>query len=116
MKTTIPQPISAPTSVGSGEQPFSYPTAREFVEPEWRRLPGYREVTRSEWESALWQRKNTVKNLQELQQVFGPLLPESLLLSIERDQQERATMSLLVPPQMLKTINERDHLNDPQRR
>ena len=116
MKTTVPQQTAAPTSVGSGEQPFSYPTAREFVEPDWRRLPGYREVTRSEWESALWQRKNTVKNLQELQQVFGPLLPESLLLGIERDQQERATMSLLVPPQMLNTMNERDLWNDPLRR
>jgi lysine 2,3-aminomutase len=86
------------------------------LEPDWRRLPGYREVTPEEWESALWQRKHTVKNLKELQQVFGPLLPESLLRGIERDQRELATMSLLVPPQMLNTMNERDLWNDPLRR
>ena len=102
--------------VRSGEQPFHYPLLRAFVEPDWRRLPGYREVTLAEWESALWQRKHTVKNLQELKQVFGPLMPESLLLGIESDQRERATMSILVPPQMLNTMNEADLWNDPLRR
>jgi lysine 2,3-aminomutase len=48
--------------------------------------------------------------------VFGPLLPQSLLRGIERDQRERATMSLLVPPQMLNTMNETELWNDPLRR
>jgi lysine 2,3-aminomutase len=48
--------------------------------------------------------------------VFGALLPDSLLKSIERDQRERATMSILVPPQMLNTMNEQDLWNDPVRR
>jgi lysine 2,3-aminomutase len=116
MKMNISKETLAQTAARSGQQPFSYPTGREFVEPDWRRLPGFREVTRSEWESALWQRKNTVKNLRQLQAVFGPLFPESLLRSIERDQRERATMSLLVPPQMLNTMNESDLWNDPLRR
>ncbi|HYV19968.1 MAG TPA: lysine 2,3-aminomutase [Verrucomicrobiae bacterium] len=102
--------------VRSGEQPFRYDSARPFVEPDWRRFPGYRDVTAEQWESALWQRKNTVKNLKELAQVFGPLLPETLLRGIERDQRERATMSLLIPPQMLNTMDERDLWNDPLRR
>ena len=108
-----------PTSTratGPANQPFKYPSVREFVEPDWRRLPGYRDVEQSEWESAVWQRKHTVKNLKELRQALGSLLPDSLLESVQRDQRERATMSLLIPPQMLNTMNERDLWNDPLRR
>jgi lysine 2,3-aminomutase len=112
----MPEETRAATTVRPGGQPFGYPLGREFVEPDWRRLPGYRQVTRPEWESAVWQRKHTVKNLQELQQAFGSLIPETLLRGIERDQRERATMSILVPPQMLNTMNERDLWNDPLRR
>ncbi len=98
------------------EQPFKYPLQREFVEPDWRRLPGYRSVTPPEWESALWQRRHTVKNLKELKEVYGDLLPEDLARGIERDQRERATMSLLMPPQMINCMDERDLWGDPVRR
>ena len=102
------------TSAGPAQQPFSYPLRREFVEPDWTRLPGYKGVTQAEWESALWQRKHTVKNLKELKAALGPLLPDDLLASMERDQRERATMSILVPPQMLNTMDETDLWNDPR--
>lgn len=101
---------------GRIQQPYEYPRRRALVEPDWRRLPGYANVTQAEWESALWQRKNTVKNLAELKEVFGALIPESLLASIQRDQNERATMSLLVPPQMLNVMDENDLWADPVRR
>lgn len=97
------------------EQPFKYPLEREYAEPDWRRLPGYKAVTREQWENATWQRKNTVKNLRELKEVFGPFVPDDLLASVERDQAERATMSILLPPQMLNTMNERDLWHDPVR-
>lgn len=109
-------PMRAKAAAGAAPQPFVYPLRREFTEPDWRRLPGYKDVTEADWESALWQRRHTVKNLKELKAVFGPLLPDSLLASIERDQKERATMSLLLPPQMLNTMNEQDLWNDPVRR
>ncbi|MBI1951428.1 MAG: lysine 2,3-aminomutase [Acidobacteria bacterium] len=101
---------------GAAEQPFHYPLKREFVEPDWRRLPGFRDATRTEWESALWQRKHTIKSLKELKEALGRLLPDTLLAGIERDQKDRATMSLLVPPQMLNTMNLEDLWNDPVRR
>src|SRR6185503_7173582 len=44
------------------------------------------------------------------------LLPEPLLKAMERDQHERATMSILITPQMLNTMNEKDLWNDPVRR
>ena len=97
-------------------QPYRYPPQREFAEPDWRRLPGYKNVTAEEWRTAIWQRKHTVKNLRELKETFGDLIPENLLRSIERDQKERATMSLLIPPQMINTMNEKDLWNDPVRR
>ena len=89
----------------SAEQPFRYPLERAYAEPDWTRLPGYRDVTSTEWESALWQRKNTVKNLAELKGVLGDLLPDDLAASIERDQRERATMSLLITPHMINTLD-----------
>ena len=30
----------------AAEQPFEYPLKREYVEPDWKRLPGYADVTR----------------------------------------------------------------------
>ena len=100
----------------AASQPFTYPLQREWAEPDWRRLPGFRDVTRTEWETAQWQRAHTVKNLRQLLATFGDLFPADLLASVERDQAERATMSMLLPPQMLNTMDERDLWNDPVRR
>jgi lysine 2,3-aminomutase len=88
----------------------------DFAEPDWRRLPGFRNVSKSEWESSTWQLSNSVKNVRQLAEVFGCHLPDALADDIERDQQEYATMSLLVPPQMLNTMDERSLWEDPVRR
>ena len=76
----------------AADQPYQYPPQRDFVEPDWRRIPGYKDVTDQEWGSARWQRQHSVKNLEALKKVLGPLLPEDLAKSIERDGRERATM------------------------
>ena len=96
-------------------QPFSYPLKREYKEPDWRRLPGYKEVTKEQWESALWQRQHSVKNLKELKDVFGEHLTDRLAEDIAQDQRETATMSLLIPPQMLNCMDEKDLKADPIR-
>jgi lysine 2,3-aminomutase len=85
-------------------QPYAY-RHRELVEPDWRRFPGWRDVTAAEWESAQWQRAHCVKNVRQLRQVMGDLLSDDLYADLERDQRERATMSMLVPPQMLNTMD-----------
>jgi lysine 2,3-aminomutase len=97
-------------------QPFNYPLTREFVEPDWTRLPGYRDATKEQWESAQWQRAHTVKNLKEFSEALGEFLEEELLEDIRRDQEERATMSMLLPPQMINTMLEGDLRADPIRR
>ena len=98
------------------QQPYRYPARPTLEEPDWRRLPGYRDVSDQEWRNPKWQRQQSVKNLDALKRVFGDLLPDDLTRSIERDQKERATMSMLVPPQMLNTMDERDLWHDPVRR
>jgi lysine 2,3-aminomutase len=85
------------------EQPYEY-TARELAEPDWRRLPGFADVTRQEWRSAQWQRAHCVKNVRQLRGVYGDLLDEAFYADVEADQAGRATMSLLLPPQMLNTM------------
>jgi lysine 2,3-aminomutase len=100
----------------AGDQPFTYPLTREYVEPDWRRLPAYRDVTEEQWNSAQWQRAHTVKNLKEFKEALGEHLTDELYADIERDQQERATMSMLIPPQMINTMIESDLYADPVRR
>ena len=85
------------------EQPYRY-TRQHLVEPDWRRLPGWRDVTVADWESAQWQRAHCVKNIGQLRAVYGDLIEDRFYDDLARDQAERATMSLLLPPQMLNTI------------
>jgi lysine 2,3-aminomutase len=85
------------------EQPYPY-RRTELVEPDWTRFPGWRDVTREEWESAQWQRAHCVKNLRQLREVLGDLVDDRFYADLERDQAERATMSMLLPPQMLNTV------------
>lgn len=85
------------------EQPYVY-RRRELVEPDWTRFPGWRDVTAAEWASAQWQRAHCVKNVGQLRDLMGDLLTEDFYADLERDQAERATMSMLVPPQMLNTM------------
>lgn len=85
------------------DQPYAY-RRRELIEPDWTRLPGWRDVTAEDWASAQWQRAHCVKNVGQLRAVMGDLLEERFYADAERDQAERATMSMLVPPQMLNTM------------
>ncbi len=84
-------------------QPYEY-RRRELVEPDWTRLPGWRDVTRQDWESAQWQRAHCVKNPAQLRAVLGDLVDDGFYADLQADQRATATMSMLVPPQMLNTM------------
>ena len=86
-----------------GAQPYEYRRA-ELVEPDWTRFPGWRDVTPAQWESAQWQRAHCVKNVKQLRAVMGDLIGEGFYADLEKDQREHATMSMLVPPQMINTM------------
>jgi lysine 2,3-aminomutase len=85
------------------EQPYVY-RRTELSEPDWTRFPGWAQVTRDEWESVQWQRAHCVKNVRQLREVTGGGLSEAFFADLEADQRERATMSMLVPPQMVNTM------------
>lgn len=84
-------------------QPYVY-ARRQLVEPDWTRLPGWAHVTQADWDSAQWQRVNCVKNITQLRTLMGNLLDDRFYDDLAKDQAERATMSMLVPPQMLNTM------------
>jgi lysine 2,3-aminomutase len=93
----------APTTPGIDHQPYTY-VRKELVEPDWRRFPGWSHVTEAQWRDAQWQRVNCVKNAKQLRKVTGDLLSEHFYDELAADQADLATMSMLLPPQMLNTM------------
>lgn len=85
------------------DQPYIY-KRKMLVEPDWRRYPGWAGVTESQWRDAQWQRSHSVKNIGQLRAVVGELLDESFYDDLIADQRHCATMSILLPPQVLNTI------------
>ena len=85
------------------EQPYPYRRV-ELHEPDWTRFPAWRDVTSAQWESAQWQRAHCVKNAKALREVLGDAVDERFFADLELDQAKRATMSMLVPPQMVNTM------------
>ena len=92
-----------PEVTSTVEQPYAY-RRHELVEPDWTRLPGWRDVTAADWADVQWQRAHCVKTIRALRELMGGLLTDRFYTDLERDQAERATMSMLVPPQMLNTM------------
>jgi lysine 2,3-aminomutase len=93
----------APAIPGIDHQPYTY-VRKELVEPDWRRFPGWSHVTDAQWRDAQWQRVNCVKNAKQLRKVTGDLLSEHFYDELAADQADLATMSMLLPPQMLNTM------------
>jgi lysine 2,3-aminomutase len=90
-------------SVLPAQQPYEYERVLP-VEPDWRRLPGWRDVTAAQWRDAQWQRAHCVKTPKQLKAVVGPLLQDRFFDDLETDHKHFAGMSMLLPPQMLNTM------------
>ncbi|MBB4944981.1 lysine 2,3-aminomutase [Kitasatospora gansuensis] len=84
-------------------QPYQY-VRTALAEPDWRRLPGWRDVTARQWRDAQWQRAHCVKNIRQLRAVAGELLTDRFYEELAADQAQFAMMSMLLPPQMLNTM------------
>ena len=102
----------APDPYGSTDQPYHYAYC-ELVEPDWTRFTAWRDVTASEWESVQWQRSHCVKNVKQLRELLGAGVDDRFFADLERDQADRATMSMLMPPQMINTMVPQLAPNDP---
>jgi lysine 2,3-aminomutase len=105
--------MTAPTAVHA--PPYEY-RRRPLVEPDWRRFAAWSDVTETEWRDPQWQRSHCVKNVAELSAVWGGRVAEAFYADLVNDQQRAATMAMLLPPQMLNTIDETDVWADPVRR
>jgi len=105
---TVTSSYSPVMSTHALPQPYEY-RYRPIVEPDWTRFPAWAAVTAAEWEDAQWQRAHCVKNVKQLRAVVGDLLEERFYADLERDQAERATMAMLLPPQMLNTMAPTSH-------
>ena len=105
-----------PSCDANNFQPYQYFFKPTFEMPDWTRLPGFKNVSKALWEDARWQHSHSVKNVRQLKDVFQHLLSDELAQAIERDQREYATMSLLMPPQMLNCMDEYALETDPIRR
>jgi lysine 2,3-aminomutase len=99
--TVIQEPVSLVTD--TFEQPYDY-TRTELTEPDWRRFPGWRDVTDAQWRDAQWQRVHCVRNIKQLRALMGDLLEDRFYDDLAADQRDLATMSMLLPPQMLNTM------------
>ncbi|WP_433223995.1 KamA family radical SAM protein [Dactylosporangium sp. CS-047395] len=84
-------------------QPYVY-QRHALHEPDWRRYPGWHDVTRDQWESAQWQRAHCVKTIPQLRAVLGPTVTDAFYADLTEDQAHHATMSMLIPPQMINTM------------
>jgi lysine 2,3-aminomutase len=84
-------------------QPYRY-VRTPLADPDWRRLPGWRDVTAAQWRDPQWQRAHSVKNAAQLRQVMGGLLSEDFYADLQADRERFATMAILIPPQMLNTM------------
>ncbi|GAB3574308.1 lysine 2,3-aminomutase [Amycolatopsis endophytica] len=100
---TAIQEVSPADTLDVAAQPYAY-RRTELTEPDWRRFPGWREVTEAQWRDAQWQRVHCVRNIKQLRAVLGDLVEERFYDDLAADQRELATMSMLVPPQMLNTM------------
>ncbi|HEV7973703.1 lysine 2,3-aminomutase [Amycolatopsis sp.] len=99
--TVIQEPVSPVAD--TFEQPYDY-SRSELVEPDWRRFPGWRDVTDAQWRDAQWQRVHCVRNIKQLRALMGDLLEDRFYDDLAADQRDMATMSMLLPPQMLNTM------------
>jgi lysine 2,3-aminomutase len=99
--TAIQDAVSPADTYG---QPYGY-ERKELVEPDWRRFPGWRDVTDAQWRDAQWQRVHCLRNIKQLRAVLGELVDERFYDDLAADQRELATMSMLLPPQMLNTMD-----------
>ena len=100
---TVLTPEARAAEFAASRQPYAY-RRRNAPEPDWRRFPSWTTVTEVQWRDVQWQRANCAKNVEQLAAILGDQVSERFYQDLTRDQAERATMSMLVPPQMINTM------------
>lgn len=103
MSTLLTTRLGTRSAEAPPGQPYTY-RRRQLVEPAWRRYPGWADVTEAQWRDAQWQRVHCVRNIRQLRAVLGDLVEDRFYDDLAADQAQLATMSMLLPPQLLNTM------------
>ena len=93
-------------------QPYEY-ARTALTEPDWTRFKVWKDVSVQQWHSAQWQRAHCVKNIADLREVFDDLVDERFYEDLQTDMRLTATMSMLVPPQMINTMTRNNEPSKP---
>lgn len=81
----------------------------------WKKIPGWASVTRAQFEDHLWQTKNSIRKVDQVEKVLGPLATPELMADIRRGQ-EITPMNIRITPYIFALINWEKPIEDPLRK
>jgi lysine 2,3-aminomutase len=105
-----PSPNATPASSRHGSDEHRHLRHDEF----WRHLPAYRDVSADQFQTHLFQQKQTVTNVRQLRETVGELAPDSFYEDLA-DGIRQAPMALRISPYLLSLIDWSDPISDPIR-
>lgn len=89
---------------------------RQFLSgPFWQSLPGFAEITETEFMDTLWQLKNSITSLKYLKEILQDRVDEKFYLDVEKGLHQ-APMSVRISPYVLGLMNWDEPYTDPLRK
>ena len=81
----------------------------------WRDIPAWKDVSREDFGTYLWQARNSVTSLKKVREVLGDRLTDELVADIE-DGLQRAPMNIRITPYVFSLIDWDHPVDDPLRK
>lgn len=89
---------------------------RNFRDDEfWKKIPAWSNITREEFEDHKWQQKSSIRKIEQVQKVLGPLCTPELMSDLEAGQR-RTPMNIRITPYMFALIDWENPWDDPLRK
>jgi lysine 2,3-aminomutase len=89
---------------------------RNFRDDEfWKKIPAWASVSRAEFGDHLWQLKNSIRKVDQVKKVLGPLVSNEFMEDLMAGQ-KRTPMNIRITPYIFALIDWKDPLNDPLRK
>ena len=110
-----PSELSSRETAAPWPDDWSVPEHRNLRDDDfWHRIPAYRHIPASEFQTHSFQGRHSVTNLRQLRQTLGPLAPDSFYDDLSNGL-ARAPMALRISPYLLSLIDWEDFRHDPIR-
>ena len=81
----------------------------------WKEIPGWASVSREEFGSHLWQLKNSINKVDQVEKVLGKLATKELMADI-RHGQKITPMNIRITPYIFALIDWKNYVDDPLRK